>query len=47
MQLELEEMGQWLKVLDTLEEDLGLNPASTRGLPNIWNASFRASKALF
>lgn len=26
MQLGLEEMAQWLKVLDTLEEDLCLNP---------------------
>lgn len=26
MQLGLEEMAQWLKILDTLEEDLCLNP---------------------
>lgn len=27
MQLGLEEMARWLKVLDTLEEDLVLNPS--------------------
>lgn len=33
MQLGLEEMARWLKVLDILEEDLGLNPGIYKWAP--------------